>query len=54
MDAGDTLCYSAAAGDVDGDGSHDLITNEMVGNGSGPAAVDVGNLVVFSGAFITP
>jgi len=49
-DAGDTLSYSAAAGDVDGDGRIDLITNEMVGNGVAPGAVDVGNLIVLSGA----
>jgi len=49
-DAGDTLSYSAAAGDVDGDGKTDLITNEMLGNGSSPAAEDKGNLIVVSGA----
>ena len=46
-DAGDTLSYSAAAGDVDGDGRDDLITNEMLGNGT--SAVDVGNLIVVNG-----
>ena len=50
---GDTLCYSAAAGDVDGDGLTDIITNEMVGNGVGPTALDVGNLIVLSGDSIT-
>jgi len=45
-DTGDTLCYSAATGDLDGDGRTDLIANEMVGNGLSPAAVDVGNLVI--------
>jgi hypothetical protein len=45
-DTGDTLCYSAAAGDLDGDGRTDLIANEMVGNGLSPAAEDVGNLVI--------
>jgi len=49
-DVGDTLAYSAAAGDVDGDGRDDLITNEMQGNGVAPAAEDVGNLIVVSGA----
>ncbi|MEM7481455.1 MAG: hypothetical protein AAF481_09800 [Acidobacteriota bacterium] len=48
-DIGDTLCYSAAAGDVNGDGRTDIITNEMVGNGVGPGAVDVGNLVILDG-----
>jgi len=48
-DAGDTLSYSAASGDVDGDGRIDLITNEMVGNGIA-GQVDVGNLIVLSGA----
>jgi hypothetical protein len=49
-DGGDTLAYSAAAGFVDGDGRTDLLINEMLGNGSSPAAVDVGNLLVISGA----
>ncbi len=45
--SGDTLAYSAAAGDVDGDGRSDLIINEMLGdNGS---LHDVGNLLVISG-----
>jgi len=50
FDAGDTLAYSAAAADVDGDGRTDLITNEMLGNGVAPAAEDKGNLIVVSGA----
>ncbi len=49
-DIGDTLGYSAAAADVDGDGHTDFVTNEMVGNGLGPDAEDVGNLIVVSGA----
>jgi hypothetical protein len=53
FDEGDTLCYSAAAGDVDGDGKTDLLTNEMVGNGLAPDAVDVGNLVILSGELLT-
>ena len=45
----DTLAYSAAAGDVNRDGRTDLVINEMLGNGSAPAAKDVGNLLVISG-----
>jgi len=47
---GDTLAYSGAAGDVDGDGRTDLITNEMLGDGATPGAVDAGNLIILSGA----
>lgn len=46
---GDTLCYSAASGDVDGDGYADLFTNEMLGNGLAPNTEDVGNLIIISG-----
>ena len=53
-DRGDTLCYSASAGDLDGDGLADLITNEMTGNGVGEQTEDVGNLVVVSGQLISP
>jgi hypothetical protein len=45
-DDGDVLCYSGAAGDVDGDGATDFVVNEMNGNGTGPGALDVGNLLV--------
>lgn len=45
-DTGDTLCYSAATGDLDGDGRTDLIANEMVGNGLTPDAIDVGNMLL--------
>jgi FG-GAP repeat len=45
---GDMLCYSAAGGDIDGDGVADLIFNEMGGDGS--ATDDVGNLLLMSGA----
>jgi hypothetical protein len=51
-DQGDTLGYSAAAGDVDHDGRTDLITNEMVGNGLGGDPVDVGNLIAVNGLAI--
>ena len=54
VDEGDTLGYSAAAFDLDGDGRTDLITNEMVGNGLGPDTVDAGNLLVIRGAGIRP
>ena len=52
FDRGDTLAYSAAAGDLDGDGKTDLILNEMLGNGA--LARDAGNLVVVSGALLVP
>jgi hypothetical protein len=51
-DTGDILCYSAASGDVDGDGLADLIVNEMEGNGS--STVDAGTLLVIRGAFLFP
>ncbi len=51
-DQGDTLCYSAAAADVDGDGRIDLITNEMTGNGAGGSPRNVGNLILLSGAIL--
>jgi hypothetical protein len=51
-DQGDTLAYSASAGDADGDGRTDLVTNEMLGNGLTPATVDAGNLIILSGALI--
>lgn len=44
---GDILSYSAASADLDGDGTTDLMLNEMTGDG--PAGVDTGNLVVISG-----
>ena len=51
-DKGDTLMYSAASADLDGDGRDDLIINEMRGNGAAAAALDVGNLLVIGGAAI--
>jgi hypothetical protein len=51
-DGGDVLCYSAAAGDIDGDGRTDFITNEMTGNGVAAADVDAGNLIVLSGSLV--
>ncbi len=44
----DILAYSASYGDMDGDGRTDLIVNEMTGDN--PPAVNVGNLVLISGA----
>lgn len=51
-DGGDVLCYSAAVGDIDGDGRTDLIVNEMKGNGASPSAIDNGNLLVISGILL--
>ena len=48
------VCYSAAAGDLDQDGRIDIITNEMTGDGSGGTPVDVGNLILLSGALLGP
>ncbi len=53
-DLGDTLGYSAAAYDLDGDHRSDLITNEMVGNGLAPGTIDVGNLIAISGQLLAP
>lgn len=53
FDAGDMLAYSAAAGDLDGDGRIDIVTNEMLGNGLAPGAIDVGNLIVLGGELLT-
>lgn len=50
----DTLCYSAAAADLNGDGHTDLIANEMIGDGIAANTVDVGNLLVISGAGMIP
>ncbi len=53
-DVGDVLCYSAAAGDLDGDGRADVITNEMLGNGLALGSEDVGNLIALGGALLSP
>jgi len=50
-DQGDTLCYSAASADVDGDGRIDIVTNEMLGNGV--SSIDDGNLIILSGDLIS-
>lgn len=44
----DILCYSAAYGDVDGDGRDDIVTNEMTGDA--PTGSGVGNLIVIPGS----
>ena len=54
VDRGDTLCYSAATGDLDADGRTDLIANEMVGNGVAADAINVGNLVVIGSPLAGP
>lgn len=51
---GDTLSYSGADGDLNGDGIIDIITNEMVGDGVAPGAVDVGNLILLNGGEMFP
>ena len=53
IDSGDTICYSSAVGDVDEDGIEDLIINEMEGNGLATGSIDVGNLIILSGARIS-
>ena len=48
-DLGDMICYSATAGDLDGNGTVDLIFNEMAGNGIASGTDDVGTLLILSG-----
>lgn len=48
----DVLAYSAAPGDLDGDGRFDLVMNEMLGDG--PSRTDHGNLIVLSGKALDP
>ncbi len=52
VDKGDTLGYSLAVVDANGDGVSDIITNEMQGNGA--RQLDVGNLIVFHGRALFP
>ena len=40
------MSASGAAGDLSGDGVPDIITNEMLGDGSSAEAEDVGNLLI--------
>ncbi len=52
--AGDTLCYSAMAGDIDADGVLDLIVNEMRGDGFGGSPQAVGNMLVIHADALLP
>ena len=54
FDRGDTLAYSASAGDLDGDGQTDLVLNEMLGDGATVAAMDAGNLIALPGTLVAP
>ncbi len=53
-DRGDILSYSAASGDVNGDGRADLIINEMAGNAISGTPEDVGNLLVVDATSLLP
>ena len=50
----DTLCYSAAAGDLNDDGFDDLIVNEMIGDGISPGTVYAVNLLLLGGSVLKP
>ncbi len=52
--AGDVLCYSAVASDVDQDGFDDLVVNEMKADGLAPGSDNVGNLIIINGASLMP
>lgn len=52
LNDGDVLGYSVAAGDLNGDGRTDLVINEMEGDGVGPKAIDVGNLLAIDGSLL--
>jgi hypothetical protein len=54
IDLGDTLCYSAATGDLDADGRTDLSVNDRVGNGLASDAVDAGKLPILGPAIASP
>ena len=50
---GDILCYSAADGDVTGDGVSDIIVNEMKGDNPINASSNAGNLLLIDGALLS-
>jgi hypothetical protein len=50
---GDILGYSAACGDINGDGLSELILNEMGGDAVSPEMEDVGTLLLIGGRTVT-